>query len=96
MPSPKWSAHARFTPRSRFLSDRMDPGPSISNLLVESPPSTASQQDTSDLYRMQRLGTTHTATAETRPSITSIREIHVSLPSSVQEKDVDIDYTESL
>ena len=80
----------------------LDPGPSsffqppISNLLVESPPSTASQQDTSDAYRMQRLGTIRMATAEARPSITDIREIHASLPSSIQEKDVDVDYTESL
>ena len=61
-----------------------------------SPPFTASQQDTSDLYRMQRLGTTRMATAETRPSTSSIRETHVSLPSSIQEKDVDVNYTESI
>ena len=88
-----------FTPPSRFLSDTPGPSslfhPPVSNLPVESPPSTASQQGTSDPYRMQRLGTARTGTAETRPSI-SIREIHVNLPSSIQEKDVDVGYTESL
>ena len=84
------------------LAFSLDLGPSsffqppISNLLVEAPPSTASQQDTSDPYRMQRLGTTRMATAETRPSTSSIRETHVSFPSSIQEKDVDVNYTESI
>ena len=44
---------------------------------------------------MQRLGTPM-ATAETRLSTSSIREINVSLSSSIQEKDVDVNYTESL
>jgi len=80
-PAPVFHSH------SRFPSDTAGPSSlfqlPISNLPVESPPSTASQQGANDPYRIQRLGTAHTGTAETWPSITSIREIHDNLPPSI-------------
>jgi len=93
-PAPVFHSH------SRFPSDAAGPSslfqPPISSMPVESPPSTASQQGANDHYRMQRLGTARTGTAETRPSITSIREIHVNLPPSIQEKDINMRYPDSL
>lgn len=92
-PAPAFHPHSRFPseagPSSLFQ-------PPVSNLPVESPPSTSSQQGTNDPYRMRRLSTARTGTAETRPSITSIREIHVNLPPSVPEKDIDVEYPDSL
>jgi len=67
----------------------------VSNLPVESSPSTASQQGANDPYHMQRLSTAHTGTAETRPSITSIREIHDNLPPSIQKKGINMQYPDS-
>ncbi|KAG6332224.1 hypothetical protein ID866_6863 [Astraeus odoratus] len=87
-----------FNPHARFPSDAAGPSslftPPISNQPVESPPSTASQHGPNDLYRMRRLSTARTGTAETRPSVTSSREIRLNLPSSPPEKtiEVEVDY----
>ena len=81
-------------PHSHFPSDAAGPSSlfqlPISNLPVESPPSTASQQVTNDPYHIRKLSTAHTGTAAMRPSMASIREIHVNLPPSVQEKYTDM------
>ena len=68
----------------------------ISNLPVESPLSTASQQGTNDPYHMQILSTACIVTTAMWPSTMSIREIHVNLPLSVQEKDINMEYPDSL
>ncbi|KAG9312163.1 OPT-domain-containing protein [Chiua virens] len=87
-----------FDPYARFPTDIAGPSslfsPPISNIPVESPPSTISQNASSDPYRMRRLSTAHPATAETRPSRTTLssREIHVDLPSSPPEKSLEIDH----
>ncbi|KAG1824408.1 uncharacterized protein BJ212DRAFT_523243 [Suillus subaureus] len=82
-----------FDPWSRFSSEaagpsRLFPVP-ISQVPVESPPSTASNQGASDPYRMRRLSTALSGTTNThpsRPSIPNSRQIRVSLTSSPPEK----------
>jgi hypothetical protein len=91
-----------FDPYARFPADVAGPSslfsPPISNLPVESPPSTISQYAGSDPYRMRRLSSTRAPTADTRPSKTSItgpREIHLDLLSSPPEKTLEVDPPES-
>ena len=86
-----------FDPSARYRADSAV-GPSgihlpLSPLPVESPPSTGSQQhhqNTDGAYQMRRVKqpTTHSASAENRPSRTSAissREVHVALPSPLRK-----------
>ena len=91
-----------FDPYARFPADVAGPSslfsPPISNIPVDSPPSTVSQHAGSDPYRMRRLSSTRAATTETRPSRTSAispREIHVDLLSSPPEKTLEVDPPQS-
>ncbi|KIO10350.1 hypothetical protein M404DRAFT_904268 [Pisolithus tinctorius Marx 270] len=95
-PSPDYPI---FDPYARFPANAAGPSsrftPPISSQPVESPPSTASQQGGAhDPYRMRRLSNPRTGTAETRPSGTSSRDIHVNLPSSPREKSLEVEYSE--
>lgn len=91
-----------FHPWSNFASEmagpsRLFPVP-ISQVPVESPPSTASHQGASDPYRMRRLSTalsSPTNTHHSRPSVPNSRKIRVSLTSSQPEKYVEEDLRNS-
>lgn len=88
-PSPTFDPYARF-PSEAAGPSRPFPVP-VSQIPVESPPSTASNHGASDPYRMRRLSAARTGTTGTHPSRTSAlssREIPVSLPSSPPEKQV--------
>jgi hypothetical protein len=91
-----------FHPWTRFSSETAGPSRPfpvpISQVPVESPPSTASQQGASDPYRMHRLSTavsSPTSTHHSRPSVPSSRQIRVSLTSSPPEKYVEEDLRNS-
>ena len=89
-PSPTFDPYARF-PSEVAGPSRPFPVP-VSQIPVESPPSTASNHGASDPYRMRRLSTALTGTTGTHPSRTSAlssREIRVSLPSGLPEKMVE-------
>lgn len=91
-PSPTFDPYARF-PSEAAGPSRLFPVP-VSQVPVESPPSTASNHGQSDPYRMRRLSTVLTSTTGTHPSRTSVlssREIRVSLPSSPPEKQVEVE-----
>lgn len=91
-----------FHPWSRFSHEaagpsRLFPVP-ISQVPVESPPSTASNQGASDPYHMRRLSTAMSSTTNThpsRPSIPNSRQIRVSLTSRPPEKYVEEDLRNS-
>lgn len=87
-----------FDPYARFPADAAGPSslfsPPISNIPVDSPPSTMSQHAASDPYRMRKLSTARAPTTDTRPSRASAissREIHVDLLSSPPEKTLEVD-----
>lgn len=90
-PSPTFDRYSRFPaevagPSSLFA-------PPVSNIPVDSPPSTISQHASSDPYRMRRLSTAPptTETRRSRTSAISSREIHVDLPSSPPSKTLEDD-----
>ncbi|KAI5981197.1 OPT oligopeptide transporter protein-domain-containing protein [Pisolithus albus] len=88
-PTPTFDPYARFPanaagPSSHFTLP-------VSNQPLESPPSTASQQGAHDPYRMRRLSNPRAGTADTRPSITSSRGIHVNLPPSPRKKSLEVE-----
>lgn len=91
-PSPTFDPFARFPANAAGPSSHFTPP--VSNQPVESPPSTASQQGAHDPYRMQRLSNPRTGTADTRPSITSSRGIHVNLPPTPREKSLEVEYSD--
>jgi hypothetical protein len=89
-PSPTFDPYARF-PSEVAGPSRFFPPP-VSQIPVESPPSTASNHGASDPYRMRRLSTALTGTTGSHPSRTSAlssRKIRVNLHSSPPEKQVE-------
>lgn len=95
-PSPTFDPYARFSSETAGPSRRFSVP--VSQVPVESPPSTASNQGASDPYGMRRLSTALTNTTNTHPSRTSApssRGIRVSLPSRPPEKYVEEDHRNS-
>lgn len=95
-PAPTFDPWARFSSETAGPS-RLFPVP-ISQVPVESPPSTASNQGASDPYRMRRLSTAISSTTNTHPSRHSApnsRQIRISLTSSPHDKHVEEDLRNS-